>query len=142
MKRIENETYLDVNELATYLGLTETTIRNYIHNGKIQGQKIGKSWYAKESAIKAFFTPTTVKEEYSQNKVIVIAPLQHQLDSIQPSDTREAIKLMMQLILESPETNNITPQTFPEILKHVRAIAELIKNPDFEISPPIFSNTR
>lgn len=140
MKRIENENYLDVTELATYLGLTETTIRNYIHNGKIKGQKIGKSWYAKESAVKAFFAPTNqelslqvLTAYYHTSQTFQTSDIPQ---SFETSDIRDTIKMMMQLILESPETNKITSETFLEILKHVRAIAELIKNPKFDISSP------
>lgn len=127
MKRIQNETYFDVSELANYLGLTETTIRSYIHNGKIKGQKIGKSWYARESAVKAFFAPT-------------IEPLIIESQITQTSEKRNSLKMMMELILSAPETNKITSETFSEIIKHIHAIAELIKTPQIEEMSPVLSN--
>ncbi len=143
MKRIENENYLDVTELATYLGLTETTIRNYIHNGKIKGQKIGKSWYAKESAIKAFFAPTNQVAYLQQVQGIqTFFETINISQSVLPLDIRDSLKMMIQLIVESPEINKITSETFLEIVKHVQAIAELIKNPQLDAPPGFYYSSR
>ena len=55
MKIILGETFYNVAELAEMFGLSETTIRTYFNDGRIIGRKIGKSWHAKESAIKTYF---------------------------------------------------------------------------------------
>lgn len=49
-----NDNYYNVTELSEMFGLSETTIRTYCKEGKINAMKIGKSWYAKESDIKEY----------------------------------------------------------------------------------------
>lgn len=131
MKQIQNETYFDVSELAKYLGLTETTIRSYIHNGKIKGLKIGKSWYAKETAVKAFFAPI--------NESIVVE--QQTTHSFEKPDY---VRTLLEVILSSPETNKITMEALNEIIKNINILAELINNSNINTKAddknPVFSN--
>ena len=127
MKQIQNETYFDVSELANYLGLTETTIRSYIHNGKIKGLKIGKSWYAKEAAVKAFFAPT--------NESITV---EHQ--TTHTLEKPDYVRTLLEAIISSPETNKITLEALTEIIKNINVIAELINNTNADNNNPVFSN--
>lgn len=56
MKTIMDENYFDVSELSKMFGLSENTVRNYLKAGKITARKIGKSWFAKETAIKEYLS--------------------------------------------------------------------------------------
>lgn len=58
MKIIMNEKFYDVAELSKMFGLSENTIRTYFKNGTITAKKIGKSWYAKETAINEYLSKT------------------------------------------------------------------------------------
>ena len=43
-------------EIAEALGVTSVTLREYIKNGNIRGQKIGGKWYIPEESLNSFFT--------------------------------------------------------------------------------------
>jgi len=42
-------------EISEILDLTSVTMREYIKDGKIKGQKVGGKWYITEDSLKAFF---------------------------------------------------------------------------------------
>lgn len=42
-------------ELAKRLDITPLTLRTYIKQGRIKGQKLGGKWYVSEGSLKAFF---------------------------------------------------------------------------------------
>lgn len=44
----------DVNEVATLLGVTQTTARNYIKKGALKAQKIGGKSLVSEDSLKEF----------------------------------------------------------------------------------------
>ena len=44
-----------VLELSQVLKITTVTLRTYIRQGKIKGQKIGGMWYITEERLKEFF---------------------------------------------------------------------------------------
>lgn len=58
-----NENYFDVSELSKMFGLSENTIRTYFKAGRISAKKIGKSWHAKETAIKDYLNSQQEKNE-------------------------------------------------------------------------------
>lgn len=44
----------NVPELASLLRITPISVRRYIHNGKLRGQRIGRSLFVSEEALKQF----------------------------------------------------------------------------------------
>ncbi len=42
-------------ELSEKLGITSTTLRSYLKNGKLKGQKMGTKWFVSEESLRAFF---------------------------------------------------------------------------------------
>lgn len=44
-----------VAEIAEKFKLTESSVRTYIKEGRLAGQKMGKTWYISETAIEDFF---------------------------------------------------------------------------------------
>ena len=55
MIEIGNTKIFDLEEIAKRFGLTPTTIRKYIKEGRISGQKMGNRWYISHEAIAEFF---------------------------------------------------------------------------------------
>ncbi len=45
----------DVTEVANKFGVTQKTIRRYINEGRLAGQKAGTRWYISQEAISDFF---------------------------------------------------------------------------------------
>ena len=45
----------DIDELNAKLKLDKVTLRNYCRIGRIKAQKVGRSWYVTEEAIREFF---------------------------------------------------------------------------------------
>lgn len=56
MKRILNQDYYEIQELAELLGLKPFTVRKYFHDGIIKGFKLGKTWHATGEALQAFLS--------------------------------------------------------------------------------------
>jgi predicted site-specific integrase-resolvase len=52
---IENVTLYSVPELADMLNVTTVSIRNYIKQGHLKGQKMTGRWFVSEVDVKAFF---------------------------------------------------------------------------------------
>ena len=52
---IENITLYSVPELADMLNVTTVSIRNYIKQGHLKGQKLTGRWFVSEVDVKAFF---------------------------------------------------------------------------------------
>ena len=52
---IENVTLYSVPELADMLNVTTVSIRNYIKQGHLKGQKLTGRWFVSEVDVKAFF---------------------------------------------------------------------------------------
>ena len=52
---IENVTLYSVPELANMLNVTTVSIRNYIKQGHLKGQKMTGRWFVSEVDVKAFF---------------------------------------------------------------------------------------
>ena len=48
--------FYSVNELAEQLGVTTRSIRNYLHEGKLKGTKVGGQWKFSERNLLNFFT--------------------------------------------------------------------------------------
>lgn len=55
MIEIGNTKIFDLEEIAERFGLTPTTIRRYIKEGRISGQKMGNRWYVSGDAVAEFF---------------------------------------------------------------------------------------
>ena len=54
MKIIYNEKHHNVKEVAEILGISTTTVHNYVKNGTLKAVKIGGLWHVKEAVIKAY----------------------------------------------------------------------------------------
>ena len=52
---IENVTLYSVPELADMLNVTTVSIRNYIKQGHLKGQKMTGRWFVSEVDVQAFF---------------------------------------------------------------------------------------
>jgi excisionase family DNA binding protein len=54
MKIIYDEKFHNVKEAAEILGISTTTVHNYVKNGTLKAVKIGGLWHVKEAVIKAY----------------------------------------------------------------------------------------
>lgn len=54
MIKLETTTAYDVKEAAELLHVSEHTVRKYVHNGRLRGQKVGRSIYVTEETLKEF----------------------------------------------------------------------------------------
>ena len=52
-----------VKELSDKLGVTEITLREYIKQGKLKGQKAGGRWFISEENIRDFFNNSAITED-------------------------------------------------------------------------------
>ncbi len=52
---IENVTLYSVPELAHMLNVTTVSIRNYIRQGYLKGEKLTGRWFVSEQEVKDFF---------------------------------------------------------------------------------------
>lgn len=53
--KIGNITLYSMVKLSEILGVTTTTLRAYLREGRIFGQKVGGSWYVSEESLQEFF---------------------------------------------------------------------------------------
>lgn len=53
----------DVLEVAEMLGISKTSVHNYVNSGRLDAQKIGGKFYFTEETIKAFVSGSITKRE-------------------------------------------------------------------------------
>lgn len=53
---IENANYYTIKEIADKFGCSTRTIKRYIDADKIEGKKLGRSWYFTEKNIEDYFS--------------------------------------------------------------------------------------
>jgi len=53
--KIENTTFYTMAEVATFFGCSTRTIKRYLNAGKIEGQRLGRTWYFTEESVKRYF---------------------------------------------------------------------------------------
>lgn len=53
-KNLGGYTMYNVAELVSILQITDTSVRKYIREGKIRGQRIGRGYLVSEEALKRF----------------------------------------------------------------------------------------
>ena len=58
-KTIGTLTLYDLKELSEQLDLTLVTLRRYLREGRIRGQKLGQTWYVSDTALEAYFNGPT-----------------------------------------------------------------------------------
>lgn len=54
MIKVDDLVVYDVKECAEMLNISEQTVRKYIRNGSLKGQKVGGKQYVTEDTIKEF----------------------------------------------------------------------------------------
>ena len=54
--QIQNTNLYSVTELSHMLNVTTVSIRNYIKQGHLKGQKVMGRWFVLEEELKAFFS--------------------------------------------------------------------------------------
>jgi len=54
MKIIFDEKHFSIKEVAEMLGISPTSVNNYVKTGKLRATKIASSWHIKEVDIKAY----------------------------------------------------------------------------------------
>jgi len=60
MIRVQNTIAYDLEELSAKLGVSERTLRRYIHAGKLQAFKLGNKYFVTQRALDAYFdTPSS-----------------------------------------------------------------------------------
>lgn len=74
--------FYSVNELAEQLGVTTRSIRNYLHEGKLKGTKVGGQWKFSERNLLNFFTE--IKQMKQQRHAAIHARCTNH-DAFQPS---------------------------------------------------------
>jgi excisionase family DNA binding protein len=52
--KIRGEEYYLVEDLARILPISENTVRQYLREGRIRGQKLGVLWYVSNQNLRAF----------------------------------------------------------------------------------------
>ncbi|WP_165004852.1 MULTISPECIES: helix-turn-helix domain-containing protein [unclassified Enterococcus] len=68
--------YYSVNELAKQLGVTTRSIRNYLHEGKLKGTKVGGQWKFSEQDLYEFLYGSQEKPmSRSENLFMLKAPI-------------------------------------------------------------------
>ncbi|MGN1189793.1 MAG: helix-turn-helix domain-containing protein, partial [Candidatus Ornithospirochaeta sp.] len=45
-------TSVSVREASLMIGITERSVRDWLHSGKLKGQRVGKSYYVDRESIK------------------------------------------------------------------------------------------
>ncbi len=61
-KKIGSLTLYSVDDLHEKLGLSKLTLRNYFRDGKLNGRKLGVSWFITEESLKEFFEGGLISE--------------------------------------------------------------------------------
>jgi len=57
-----------VDEISKKLSVTTHTLRRYLKERRLNGQKVGKSWYISETAIEDFFRSPYFKPKSKKSK--------------------------------------------------------------------------
>jgi excisionase family DNA binding protein len=60
MKEIFGEKHYTIKEVAEIMGISTTTVQNYINNDVFKAIKIAGRWYITESTIKSFLESSGV----------------------------------------------------------------------------------
>lgn len=53
---IENTNYYDIHEVSDIFKVSTRTVKRYVDAGKIEGKKLGRTWYFTEESIRRYFT--------------------------------------------------------------------------------------
>lgn len=53
---IESRTYYTIHEVAEKFNCSTRTLKRYLDAGKIEGKKLGRTWYFTEENISRYFT--------------------------------------------------------------------------------------
>jgi len=61
--KIRNKTLYSVPELSQKLNVTTVTIRNYLKQGKLRGQKARGRWFISDKDIAEFFNEIPIREK-------------------------------------------------------------------------------
>jgi len=59
MKVIFGEKLFSIKEVAEMLGISSTSVHNYVKSGKLRATKIASAWHIKEADIKAYLDGNT-----------------------------------------------------------------------------------
>lgn len=57
----------NLTELSEALQVTPTSLRTYIHHGKLKGRKVGNKWYVTEDNLKDFLNGMTYSGDKENN---------------------------------------------------------------------------
>jgi len=67
MKIIFDEKHFSIKEVAEMLGISPTSVNNYVKTGKLRATKIASSWHIKEVDIKAYLDSNSNTHMITQN---------------------------------------------------------------------------
>nr|DAJ99537.1 MAG TPA: helix-turn-helix domain protein [Caudoviricetes sp.] len=65
---IENTNYYTIKEIADKFGCSTRTIKRYIDADKIEGKKLGRSWYFTEKNIEDYFSNNLENKRGAMNE--------------------------------------------------------------------------
>lgn len=99
---IEKDTSMTVKEATEFLGLHENTIRNYIENGKLRAEKVGKSYRINRSDVFEIYTAKR-KVDRSSEAIISIQRVMQDIDRILISKYNILFSTMKNLIKKREE---------------------------------------
>lgn len=68
MKIIFDEKHFSIKEVAEILGISPTSVNNYVKAGKLRATKIASSWHIKEADIKVYLDENSNVEKNEKDK--------------------------------------------------------------------------
>lgn len=54
--KIENNNYYDMHEVAKIFNCSTRTVKRYAEAGKIEGNKLGRTWYFSKESVNKYIT--------------------------------------------------------------------------------------
>jgi excisionase family DNA binding protein len=68
MKIIFDEKHFSIKEVAEMLGISPTSVNNYVKTSKLRATKLASAWHIKEADIKAFLENNSNTEKAAKDE--------------------------------------------------------------------------
>lgn len=120
------KTSLSVEEAAQQLGVGMRTIINYLHSGKLQGNKVGKRWFINEESFKGLVGEEVGAFESVQDKIETTSKVKRRTEEGPRGIKLSAFKRILEcskLIHENKE--NLDEELFKKLSSHLEYSLEM-----------------